>query len=445
MSNKNGDKMITIPMLTEKDMRIFAGKKVVLYSQSSSGIPLLKIFSRFGIEVLCACVENPFRFQRTKDLVRGLKNIKPEELPNYVKKHNNVIIQSVGVEPKRILQAKNVAEQLDLEFSPFTSGEIASAFSYMIYIDKLKKPLVPLCEKIWNSYSLVGIIDTNWKKFRQESVEELIVVCSPPKTADFSLMDTFERLNACVEQHENARELKYINLWHRPKAIRHLNRKKNIKKKKVIVGLREPVSQNLSTLYQRFSSGSFPKGFWFLCMKLEEHNKKASLINRYQSLFQEHAGDVQYIWNAYMEVYVKAKKTLDAERNYPEFNTEFLQRFVLTLQNEIVDVLAYPFNQEKGYTIIKEGDTEFFVYQLEKLNSLVPELSEWIGIPFEELESSNQASDKWIGESYKQAQKEIEITQEYFDKCFDEPYVKHCYSEDDIEKFKAKWRPHVKK
>ena len=33
--------------------------------------------------------------------------------------------------------------------------------------------------------------------------------------------------------------------------------------------------------------------------------------------------------------------------------------------------------------------------------------------------------------------------EEYFEKCYNEPYVKHFYSDDDINKFKEKWEKHI--
>ncbi len=65
-------------------------------------------------------------------------------------------------------------------------------------------------------------------------------------------------------------------------------------------------------------------------------------------------------------------------------------------------------------------------------------------MPFESLLNDNVGEDKWYGDSYKQAKKELIISQEYFDAAFNEPYVKHFYSEADIEKFKAQWRPHIR-
>lgn len=77
------------------------------------------------------------------------------------------------------------------------------------------------------------------------------------------------------------------------------------------------------------------------------------------------------------------------------------------------------------------------------MNDIAKEISEFVGGDFVKWEMANVAADKWVADSYKQAQKEIKFSQEYFDKCFDEPYVKHFYSDEDIEKFKTRWRTHI--
>lgn len=59
------------------------------------------------------------------------------------------------------------------------------------------------------------------------------------------------------------------------------------------------------------------------------------------------------------------------------------------------------------------------------MNTLVQELSDFAGIEIDKSVIDLQGVDNWCGESYKQAQKEIKISQKYFDKYFSEPYVYH--------------------
>ncbi|MFI3169219.1 MAG: putative capsular polysaccharide synthesis family protein [Faecalibacterium sp.] len=163
--------------------------------------------------------------------------------------------------------------------------------------------------------------------------------------------------------------------------------------------------------------------------------KNISVYDR--KYFSQIKAIVELIFDVFVKRYVYTEKHTVFSRLAQDFFVEF--------EKAVLDITKYLFDQDKGYAIIKEGNIEVFVYQLEKLNDLVPELSAWIGVPFEHLEKGNQASDKWFAESYRQAQQEIEFSQEYFDKCYNEPYVKYCYNEADIERFKARWRPHIKK
>ncbi len=45
--------------------------------------------------------------------------------------------------------------------------------------------------------------------------------------------------------------------------------------------------------------------------------------------------------------------------------------------------------------------------------------------------------------SGKKGQQELKFSQEFFDACYNDPYVQHCYSTADIEKFKDRWRKNI--
>lgn len=228
-------------------------------------------------------------------------------------------------------------------------------------------------------------------------------------------------------------------MWHTPSRFNKNIYNDLYEKVKVIIGIRNPISQNVSELYQKISSGNI----YFDWILGELENKKANerkwFLQKFEKTIDANENIIEFLWENFIRRYVYS-------------NIEFNENHALSIQKSIqefskyiLDITKYPFNKEKGYTVIKEGNIEVFVYQLEKLNCLVPELSEWVGVTFSEIVRGNDASDKWISDSYKQAQKEIEITQEYFDRCYSEPYVQHCYSQEDIEKFKARGRTHIKK
>ncbi len=208
------------------------------------------------------------------------------------------------------------------------------------------------------------------------------------------------------------------------------------KKIRIITAVREPISQNVSTIYQFLSMcGSEYQPFLSVLMMVLKNIDKESL-DEIKSIMINDGGDIQQIFDMFV----------DKNKNTKIYGTSrhAIQNFIPDFCENIIDITAYPFDKEKGYTIIKEDNIEIFVYQLEKLNNIIPELSAWVGVPFDSLEIDNVASSKWTGESYKQAQKEIRFSKEYFDRCYNEKYVKHFYSDSDIEKFKNKWKGNVK-
>lgn len=118
-----------------------------------------------------------------------------------------------------------------------------------------------------------------------------------------------------------------------------------------------------------------------------------------------------------------------------------MNSFFDAFNQNIFNLYEHSFDKEKGYSIMKKGNVEVFVYQLEKLNTIAKEMSDWIDqTPFENWTIKNDASSKWISEYYKQVKKEVKIPNRLFDICYDAPWVKHFYSESDIEKFKYSWR-----
>lgn len=229
--------------------------------------------------------------------------------------------------------------------------------------------------------------------------EEFVVICQPAKTADTAIKKTCEKYNvSCLFSKHDAYSMKH-----------------NQKKIKVTTAIREPISRLVSDLYQGLASGA-------ICSVAEVS-------------FEDYAdfimtGDAQPIFD--QRFYKKGLKS-----------TPTFQHFFNGFSQVVVDVLQFDFSKEKGYTIIKEGNYDIFFYQLEKLDSLVPELSEWLGVPFDHLEKANEASKKWVSDSYKRAKKEVTFSQRFFDDCYNDPYVQHCYSQEDIAKFKARWRGQI--
>lgn len=108
-----------------------------------------------------------------------------------------------------------------------------------------------------------------------------------------------------------------------------------------------------------------------------------------------------------------------------------------------IDVLAHEFDVDKGYTVIRHKNVEVLIMQLEKLNTLENVLAEFVDVPELKLVSVNRGVEKAYRYIYKAFQKEVRIPKEYMEFCYNNPYMRHFYSKEDIERFYKKWEDKI--
>lgn len=109
-----------------------------------------------------------------------------------------------------------------------------------------------------------------------------------------------------------------------------------------------------------------------------------------------------------------------------------------------IDLLAEPFDTKRGFSIVEQNGLEIFIFQLEKIDSIQKELLAFAGLDSKiEFKRANDAADKYYAPLYQQVKETISITRQYFEDSFNNPYIKHFYSEEDIKKFRMKWEKHV--
>ncbi len=410
-----------------KQMDLYKYKKIVLWGATSFGEDILKVCRRiYNIEVVAFCDNNNIKWGNE---ISGIKVVSPTELVKI-----NSDIKELGVMITSTVEASfnAISTQLDnMGISNYIIAKtigLTSLIRPQIILDGLTTTTLDIYQKLLKVVSEKRVLVQKRNLFKAiiKKSKDLIVLCLPPKTGDNTLNYTFTKHN-----------INYINIIHES-TIFDIDLFRDFPLR-VITAVREPIIQRLSLLYQ--------------CLELEDMylvlyltyvlNNPGEIVDNIKTLKDSLLVDESYIQKLFdLLVYYDMRGTNNTIfANVPMRIQEFNQH--------ILDITAYPFDKEKGYTIIKEGRLEIFVYQLEKLNDIIPELSQFAtsrggGQSFTELVNGNIGEEKSYAESYKRAKKEIIITQEYFDACFNAPYVHHFYSEADIEKFKARWRPHIK-
>lgn len=421
--------------LDKKSMDVFLDKNVIIYAPRRGVRQIYDVFKYFDINIIAICV--PSLKYAIEAVWLGVPIVKLSKLKKFADKHSNVIVQGIDFNQDKIAEIKSFCNERKIEYSDVVSGQLINSFETKIVFKQINKRIYS--KFLWKIYTS-SKINPKIHKFLSKKHKNPVFLCLPPKTADYTLAYTFAAINKeLIKNNQHNDLIDYMLVGHQPKYINKNILKKKSQKIKIITAVREPISQSLSMLYQILSGGVMMEDWIYGAINHESDEERRVIMNELEKLFVHNTDDIQMHLDAYISRYVYPENDIYK----PVVYIHSIQQFFKEFKENVVDITQYDFNKEQGYTIIKEGNMEIFIYQLEKLNDIAPQLSEWLGVSFDKFVMSNQASDKWIAESYKEAQNEIKITQEYFERCFDEEYVKHCYTSEDITKFKERWVQHI--
>lgn len=388
--------MVTIDALRE-DLEIYARHTLILWGCGMWGERFVSFAQKTDLKIT-ACCDNDSGKWGTEFF--GIPVISPKELEE---------MQQDLTEGKK--EGKEILVQLALaevyETAVLSQFEGIGISNYM----KTIRDFIPLAHFITRKFietypqvckevtDHININPSPTADFTVTSREGCVFVCQPVKTGDNTILET------CRANH-----VPFLMLTHNSAYFRDNNNRI-----KITTAIRDPISIAISQIFHKLANGN-------IC-------EKANIDFQDYFEFLEHR-NVQKIFDKFYLQSRTARKP-------------YLLSFFEEFSKNTVDVLQYPFDKEAGYTIIQEGNFDIFFYQLERLNDIVPALSQWMGVPFDTLVNGNMAEHKWIAKDYKQAQKDLRLTKEYFEDCYNDPYVRHCYSEADIEKFKARWEKNV--
>lgn len=390
------------------DLAVHRSKKVVLWGAGECGQVTAKLFRQLDLPIAFICDSDATKWGTQ---LLGIPVVSPSTLET--EEEGTCCIQ---------ISCKDRAEK-EIEKQAETMG-FSTVFRYDFVLMLLFHVNVPRSlEETAHPQEFLSehnaLIEGNRRRVTQqvdsifEKKQELpIFVCIPPKAGDHTILYTL-----------GAHDIKKYYTRHVATALGELSRTSSTIK--IISGVREPIGSQLSMLFQHID-GNFPLLNANFARLTAQDKKRMKETWDLQLLYD--------VWN-HQGDYVQEKQGETEDTCGHPFFDDYCKN--------VVDVFAHPFDQEKGYTIIKEGNVEIFLYQLEKLNDLLPEFSEFVGKPITAWEKGNEASGKWIAEPYKRAKQELKISQAVFDSAYDAQYIKHFYAPKDIEKFKEIWRKNI--
>lgn len=403
--------MLTFSKIDD-NLSIYHGS-VVIFGSGSAGIRIYNILKSFGIEVVAFCDNNQSKWGSS---LLNLPIISVNELEN-LSKAKDILVQIGSTYEKDIAaQLEELGIKNYITYSEAKNRLIALKYNRIFKSSELKS-------KYMKAYDYKYLYEkSDLLNYLMRSLDNTLLLCLPTKTGDHSLNLTLDKCG-----------IDYYNMWHRPFLLddecNSFIDDLGIEKIKIVTAVRDPISQNLSILFQI-----------------------ADDINEFSDLDEnwKNGGDIQSLFDLWLKLEnysVSCSRSQSYLYNMSVENYKIIfmiQKFFALFAEHIGNILEYPFDTSRGYSVIKMGRYEIFVYQLEKLNQIEDKLLEWIGIPNAKLLNDNMGDEKWYAKSYQKAKQELKISKEYFEKCFDEPYVKHFYNEHDIELFKNRWKNNIK-
>lgn len=105
-----------------------------------------------------------------------------------------------------------------------------------------------------------------------------------------------------------------------------------------------------------------------------------------------------------------------------------------------INVFNYPFDKEKGYSIIKKNNISIFIYRLDKLSNLEKEIKEFSNDGNFKLQKSNLAKEKRYAFAYRQYIEQVRIKKEFFKNLIYSDGMTHFYTDDECKKYIEKWK-----
>ncbi len=240
--------------------------------------------------------------------------------------------------------------------------------------------------------------------------KEIILTCAIGKTGNNTLNDTLKH-----------HHLPYFFSVHRPSSCFTKYLQTANTKIKVVTGVRDPMAQIFSSIFNVITAPLYVS---------QECNLSLSQIEPH---FFHDGGNIQVLFDHWLQV------SYEKNQGFSSPVTRFFQEY----REEFFDIFAEDFQKEKGYTILKKGNIEIFLYQLEKMNDILPAFSAFVGCEIPSWVKANAVEEKWIGEKYPQALKELNFTKDFLHKVYKEDWVHHFYSEKDLQTFKNKWEKNI--
>lgn len=401
-----------------KDFNELNERKVIIFGASSGGNAANDLLLRNNIKennILFFCDNDSSLWGKIKD---NKEIISPNKLKEYCKCHKDVIIIIATVVKRFCTEIIKQIRKLSIENTIMLNEEIILLERTLFSIqnmDELEE--IKICKRAFLKEKNAAFRYYFYGKLLEWNLDEryqFVSLFLPAKTGSTTISASLPFGYPSDKAHSM--------FWMSQED--KINYKKCVKK--MIIGVRDPIAQNVSLVYEIKSDFEIPTP-----------GKRWSWIN------PQHVFNYCVIDSILNSVKKRNKKQygFEEEAGYPLLIQSWFEDELETGLN--INVFNYPFNKELGYQIIKIDNCEILLYRLESMNSLEMVFGEFLNVKDFKFVRDNEAKSKWYNESYKKFLKNVVMPQEYIDISYDSKYMKHFYKEEEILMFRKKWEKHI--
>lgn len=395
--------------------------RIILYGAGGKGKEIYKWFKDADISVNYFC---DMDIKKWETYIEDVRVISPFMLSKLeISENNRTFIIACIPYPQELCELLKQLDLLYMRVISYFGIKMALQINAEYILGKGSKRVAFL--KVENAlrknYFLNGGID--FLRNLLAVTDETIWVLQPGKTASSSLAARLREANLpyigghLLEYPEYLIGEEHRNIWER--CIQE--RKDTMK---VIVAVREPLSRDYSAFWQAFTEGA-------------ERSLLMPILN----------GDFEYMYHDFLDFIMKgstyAKEKLGFSMPYVwRDQFRWFDEQIKTYLD--IDVFQYPFDKEKGYTIIKKEKIEIFLFKVEKMEDILEEISGFAGAIKMPKTNKNVAKQKWYSLAYSQFRREIQLPIEYVNHYYQgNPRVDYFYTQKEKDDFLKRWEKNI--
>lgn len=361
--------MITLSQINGS-LSVYRDNQVILWGGEEQILPSLTLLLEHGIHPVAVCSPESSHWGKQ---FHFLPVLSPDEVANT---SEPTVLQLTTPDPDQ--EYLLIEERAPLFFTPALTlirhGELHAMLPFFADLDANKHTPPDSLQRDMILRHRALSEQQKALAFFHSQEKEALFLCMPPKTGDHTLIDTFTK-----------HHIPHHFVFHNPDFWDPSLFLKQGKKVKIITAVRKPRAQELSLMYQMLGDLSRSITARFL------------MYGRYDRDFFREGGDVEEFFSLLCHSFAQGDPFQSGEQS------QFYQR----LEKNILPLPSFPI--EQGYGVYSLGELELFVYQLEKLDHIVPQLASFVGGQFQTLEKGNEANKKWIASSYQEAKKSLTL------------------------------------